>query len=238
MPKTPLHKWERDPLGGFGGVAARLTPIVSSRYGGHLTCESHDNLWCEHIESVIKNDVDAASIESLSMQSMHLDSEYIPVSVPLIPTYGIFAKVIVMPLVRPEYAAKVYLQSPPQTESEHVVTGDDCLIGMITEGEGRRVIRSLVVTAFWPVMQQKLRPCMSTLHNYERAAEHSLYPGDKSDRERLAMAWTTHWYSKCYPCFTDEGPGQKFDDDLIPDTEPTRSSWRGSYRPAGPKFKR
>lgn len=204
------------------GKSKIVTADVYEKNSGHLVCDTCASLWCGHIETVMHLAKDAPGIEEMTMRAMLNGHEYLPISVPLMPTEGIFARVIVMPLVRPNYVAKVYLQSPPNTTSKMIITGDDQLLGMITSGEGRKVIRSLLVEFLWPAMESKPTGCKSTLHNYERKAILDTFPGRRSAKDKLLMAWANMWYNKCYPCFQDEGAKVDFDPDLIPDVSEVR----------------
>lgn len=238
-----MAKVSFDPTGAkvSSGKSRMVTADVYEKHSGHLVCDTCTSLWCKHIETVMNQAKDAQGIEEMTMQAMHAGHEYLPFSIPLMPSEGIFAKVIVMPLVRPNYVAKVYLQSPPNTTSGMIIAGDDQLLGIITSGEGRRVIRSLTVEFLWPAMETRPTACVSTLHNYERKANVETFPGNHPAKDKLLMAWANLWYSKCYPCFRDEGAQVEFDSDLIPDAP--APPWRGDAprrrytSPASPRFK-
>jgi hypothetical protein len=194
---------------------------------GHLTCRVDNTLWCGHIEQVIKEHQDADAI-----QSVHGGSQF--VSVPLVPSQGVYAMVWLDRQEREHWLAKAYLQSPTKALPDRTATGDDMFIGFLSAGEGRAILRRMIIQEFSKDMYpEMLVTCESLYHSVNRR----LYMVEKvkaSLLDQLLEAWSMQWYKRCSLCFVEEQSNPpKWDDSLIPDAPVPRFP----TAPPRPRFK-
>lgn len=204
---------------------------------GILLCEEHNANWCAHIAEVITNRQDSAVIIS-RLPDIHF------IQVPVLPTEHIYARLWVDVLKREKFLAKVYIQSPDGAHPEKVCTGDDQFIAFFSEGEGMQALRACIWEFMEPILLSPVT-CESLNHNWEISVKaRELHESGR--RGQMMNSWAWKWYKKCHICYTAEGAGLSFDDDLIPDTGLRRGfprydpkdGWSVDIPPGRPRFKK
>lgn len=188
--------------------------MVMLRNSGHLVCMICSELWCPHIHEIVKDGTDAPFIRK------HIGKSAF-VSVPLVPTLSVHASVWLVPMPRDEFRAKAYLLSPGNALRECQATGDDIFLGFITSGEGRLVLRRMILAFFEADMGPDMEvPCLSMNHDWGRKAQIATMLRDDGVQRQLIEAWHIKWYKKCSVCFieTSNKPANPFAPDLIPGT--------------------
>lgn len=211
-----MNGWAPLLVNGEEGRAYSVAP----HSGGNLSCSGVNcraAVWCEHIQEVITSGHDAPSVWA---HGFSVDPWTPFVDVPVMPTQEIWAK------VRLDQASdsvlKVNLHAPPQRNPPD---GYSPFIGFISEGEGRAVIRQMLIGWFEPWYNQHSRdvPCGSIHHTPGRTMQ-VIRQGDANPVNKFINAWTLFFFQQCMICWKNQrrqihqapGAGQVFPPDLIP----------------------
>lgn len=176
---------------------------------GALECrECQDSIWCAHIEEVIKSNLDAETISDLDEQ----------IKVPIFPTAAMWANCLLDYIQKLE-SFKVYFIP------EHVRVDDiakrnyDGFIGFLGKGEGRGVIRSMILDWFKGTVDTEGMLCPMSSHGF---AAQVRWERDMQDPTKaFIQQWAVWSTSKCLGC---SGTAAAFDD-LIPDDDRAPSPW-------------
>lgn len=203
-------------------------PLVVAEDDGRLVCETHGSNWCGHIEKVVKEGLD---VESLWSMAGHTDEEddddyegINDIKVPLVPSEGLYAEVHLRAVYNKDkwigsYAADVIY---PMERDPDFGTIETQKMGLLNSGEGRLILREMVINWFYPELEVPSRPkCTSRLHTYteQYAVEKIDKEGSVRERSRkkLMNTWTMVFYGKCIFCFKrNPNPHEEWDDDLVP----------------------
>lgn len=170
---------------------------------GDVHCnQCTDEVWCVHVKRDFVNHADSALIWHKANNGEYLTS--LVLLVPMFPESGnIWVEVDLRfrdssaLLSVPIYSA--WISNPTISQST--------CIGYITPGEGRAVIRNLIIE----FMRASGNPgeCKSPAHNY---AAQMQWERDKRTSRAHAQIFSVWWFGKCLSCVK----GSVLDDDLIP----------------------
>ena len=196
-----------------GGEASTITadgfgrPVVVSTTNGALYCNEHQFGWCNHISGALERIDDAGAIET--DYKLYGTKRLI---VPMVPSQRIYARIGMEAFIR-SGIFRTWLEEPAIGDVAETVP-----LGYIGPGDGRLQLRQMIFQIILPEMSDQSwnYACHSMRHNLERAERIS---SDRKLSRALAAAhlWTLKFYKKCIICLSEEGPGVKFDADLLPE---------------------
>lgn len=181
--------------------------VVVSHSTGLLICRIDSSAWCRHVQDVMTGMYDSDSI--VRDFNTHRVQRIL---VPVFPSDDIFATVDLAPS-RVEDVMRAQLV-PPLDSTVHKVE-DVEFLGMLCKGEGRLQLRSLVIEVFKIEADELPANCDSPRHDRSRQRDMEM-EFRTSNRKAIPHVWCYRWYHKCAMCFKEEGPGIRFDPDLIP----------------------
>lgn len=198
----------------------RLSPPWDFDYNpnsGLITCRHvHDEpnqVWCEHMGPCVQAGADADAIWEPTGTVGTPDGEGVPVfedqmrlDIPMFPTVGLWASVTLTLIPRP--TMPMY-----SVEWDHPNGRDGLLIGHITRGEGRKVIRELMVEFMWAAPDREVE-CQAAHHGLAAQIEWSKCINDE---RRTREAWSVYIHDWCTYCRVNRGDNS----DLIPAAENT-----------------
>ncbi len=176
--------------------------IVVAKSNGHLLCENCGTYWCLHVEQVVKDGEDADPIWDAYPNTQRIE-------VPIIPTSNLWAPVLLM---QPTDAkAKMYkldYQFDLTTWSN---------MGFIHPGEGRSILRSMILEWFTGTQADDAKECESAGHGYHQTLK---YEADmKHPALKIAQQWSIWATGRCIGCTFQSSP------DLVPDAGANASPW-------------
>lgn len=188
-------------------------PQVIHSSTGDLYCRQDKTSWCSHIESVVLQGLDAPALwEQFESCGWDEDDEPWEMSVPVMPTEGIYLPVDIVP-IRHGVCGVMY-------------TGDGFLnranLTCIVPGEARRVMREVVIDWFTanaaPLEQE--RSCKSASHTYQSQLAYRQVLEKGSKKDLFVAAWDLVFRGKCPSCISQKNstePSTQWDSDLIPE---------------------
>lgn len=169
---------------------------------GILHCGKCDDQWCKHIEFVITEGKDAEEVwDGLTALSQR------PLLVPVFPSYGLMHSIR---LVEPEFV----LPYPAYKVKELNGTKS---YGMVTEGDGRSVIRMMLISDL--LANNNIDECNKKSHSFKQELVFKKNMADSTGR--LAECWSLLHLGGCVSCVVGLPDDASFDD-LVPDKE---SNW-------------
>lgn len=183
--------------------------LVEADDGVALKCLDHADSWCDHLEAAITEGADSVEIFS----EEHSEIAAFVCVVPIFPTYNIFDSVVLtwIPFAVPALQVS-RIESDPITESD---------FGILAEGDGRRVIREMLLNDFIAKVNNADLPIVCKSKSHKFAEEMQLAKNVQSDRMTLIERWCVAKIGKCLTCFT-RSTGEDFSD-LVPDKD--RANW-------------
>lgn len=200
--------------------------MVTPRPTGTLACSRCTPNWCEHIQRVVTDGLDATSVWDHVISNPTLPN----VTVPILPSKNLW---LTVQLLRPENpvgsitSAKVKISHPKpiprRPESEEV-------LGFIAEGEGRNVLRQMLLDWFEPLVPPDghvLSDGCKNLHHSPSTQYKLVNEVRGSQVNKFANAWTNYHFQKCIICHestriprqggrASASSAQQFPPDLIP----------------------
>jgi hypothetical protein len=179
--------------------------VVTPKSNGHLLCELCSTYWCLHVEDYVKTGDDADFIWSDYPNPQQLE-------VPIIPTSNLWATVL---LTKPENAkATMY-----RVEYFQTIAGDPEFIGFIHPGEGRAVMRSVLLDWFTGTKAFPSMDCTSRGHGFTQITR--LQKDMKNPGMKIAQQWSIWATGKCLGCTFSAANNS----DLVPDGDKKDSPW-------------
>lgn len=196
-----------------GKYRSRIDNAVVSGTSGYLFCRLHEMYWCGHVETVMKIGADSKPIfEDLT----YLNSSGYYIGVPILPSRGIFADVWL------EWwetdILRAFLASPVEasTNKSSGIAGE--FLGFVNPGEGRFVIRQMVLQVFaedYEGVDSPRGKCKDPRHGmFIQQKLERAFRGDIT--AKVAHGWYMRYFSKCLWCFEKFGPSNDFEPDLVP----------------------
>jgi hypothetical protein len=209
------HEEARTESGGceMAAVNARIyisletsNAMVSLLTDGSVTCQNHPKKnWCEHIQFLVENDLDSSSIFEPYL--------YHILQIPMMPSLGLWTKIRLDPV----NAITAY----SVTNLGFSGNRDDFL-GMIHPGEGRRVIRLMMLDWFKGHVDYENLICPSSKHSY--IAEMVFKSDARQGLTRwLPQVWSI-WEAGC--CLICSGILNEDFGDLVPEDGRPASPFR------------
>lgn len=168
--------------------------MVQTTVPGYLKCGVCSAIWCTHIRDIIQRGEDASSM----WEEFHSE-QWDLVSIPLVPTDSIHIVTILEPISEEiDYALSVSVHLPGDTPSKL-----SPFLGHINEGEGRSVIREMIIDWFEPEVEKPQEKCLS--HRHDRSRDYHLYKHLNGNyNKRYSNQWTLHFFRLCMKCYQDE----------------------------------
>lgn len=173
---------------------------------GLVECLEDGRVWCEHVQEATTTNKDAVFVWGEENEELRPTQK---VYVPIVPTANLWA------VCDLELNEKVHAYS---------VTFMSQFIGFIHRGEGRGVLRSMLVDWFLGFAgHDKTKSCPNPNHTF--AAQKMWERDFKLGGGRVfAQRWSVMTTDKCLGC---AGVSDGFDPDLIPDEDKKASPWNG-----------
>jgi hypothetical protein len=179
-------------------------------YSGLLMCSKHrETDWCQHIQIAVLDGDDAEIIWDPA------DDVGLPdfIMVPVVPSRKQWARVDFGDGLHESEAVKCYLR--PETVEIDVQPEELDFLGFLNRGEGRGVLRQMIIDNLQLLVAQKKPICNSTRHGYKA----ELLWGEDMKRtwtevEKIAQYWSVINTQQCLTCSTSHASSW---DDLIPD---------------------
>jgi hypothetical protein len=165
---------------------------VTDRSTGHLFCGECNLVWCKHIQEFIVENQDQRLIWNDPGYS------YWMIMIPYVPAADIWVPVEIDDELDKLGGRKVELLDPESTSATGVI------LGTISPGEGRAVIRDLLHNWFMlqvsdPDTGKPLKPfCNQGTHKFLEETKFRAHM--KDERFRWAELWSLHWYQACISC--------------------------------------
>lgn len=183
-----------------------MKPEILPKSNGHLLCEYHNTYWCIDIEDFVKSGADAELVW------MNYPDETM-IEVPIIPTSNLWASV----WLRKPDAAPVQMYRVGFQQEDNVET---VFMGFLHVGEGRSVMRNMILDWFSGTQDIENLVCQSRGHGYK---ENKRWEHDKKyPALYMAQLWSVWRTRNCLSCTFDAASNK----DLVPDAGPTASPWR------------
>ena len=186
--------------------------IISEEPSGYLKCNDCNDVWCQHLEDSIKHHEDSAVL----FHRVNQDSTR-TVQVPIYPTGNLWCEVQVEPSAIPG-ALTVWRGKQPLSDGPWV--------GFINPGDGRLVMRQMILDAFDAEVEANLHSntthpttkCPAMGHSYQR--EQYLRQNMLRDSTQLFELWCIQEHGACLACWSATTGWDKQDiSDLVPDDE-------------------
>lgn len=177
---------------------------ITENIAGFPICETCNEPWCEHIEDFIRHNADA------EFWWVPVPTNERLIMVPIVPTAALWVT------MRLEYKEKV---------AAYAVSFDDeafvHFLGFVHRGEGRYVLRSMMIDWFWGHVDTSTFKCDAFSHGYKREMmwQHAMQKRSTSFPQLFSL-WRT---KMCVACHNSTA-GDDWDD-LIPDVDPKVSPW-------------
>lgn len=202
-------------------VALMEVNIKPSR-NGHLECRDCGigTHWCEHIEWYVQEGLDQKDIWD-ETEDGTLSLTGVRLMVPIIPRLSQWADVGFGAEHHGNYKMELLLDSKVDIKTGEVPSE---FLGFFSPGEGRMVLRSMVLTWFAP-RDVEIKECQATTHDFQAQMSWERDHKKGRERERLAQHWSVFTKGFCLRCaaISDAIGG----DDLVPDGgRAGRSPWR------------
>jgi hypothetical protein len=175
----------------------RLTYDFMAMPNGHIACEvCSASLWCEHIEQMIKANGDAGVIfEDFTPGGV----EDLRIEVPMFPTSNLWQPVV----LTPHKKITAYFVDLDVDSASYE-------LGFLNPGEGRVVLRSMVLSWFAGMVETSTLQCKSKSHGFpaQKAWEQNM----KDEGARALSLFAVWQQGTCPHCLR-----QLNDPDLVPD---------------------
>lgn len=165
--------------------------MVNPRPTGALVCSKCQPSWCRHIQYVVEHGLDDRSVWD---HGFSLDPCLPNVSIPVMPSFSLWMSVKLTRVGDSTAVLKVYIHHPRPTEAEK-------LLGFIGEGEGRNILRQMVIEWFEPRLHGDPVACGNILHSVGRDVRQSEVVQDEAGK--FANAWTLYHFGECIVCWSE-----------------------------------
>ena len=153
---------------------------------GHIRCTTCDSLWCAHTEAQVVDHSDSVVIWNRSATTEPLVAE-MSLAIPMFPTVNLWTTVqLVLDLT---FAARYEVHW-------NRALGEFVQIGSINRGEGRRVIREMLVEHMYG---DRARPdqCEAGIH-FLKAEKN--WQASRFSPQRAAWDWCVYTTGMCLTC--------------------------------------
>jgi hypothetical protein len=198
---------EQDPLG--GSVTKNVTLLDNKE--GFLECKAHGatTFWCEHIKEVVMKELDRVSFvpDDVDIYDHH------GYQVPIFPEkLHLFGRVVLNGIVKNVHAVKVYFipEGMPDEMDEHY-------LGFLHSGEGRKVLRSMLLDFARAYTEQPDFQCRSSSHDFQAQMKWEQIMAQPPDSViRIATAFSLLNSQMCIACADPINADTDDNSDLIP----------------------
>lgn len=154
-------------------------------------------MWCTHIEGAVRDNADSEAIFDANEELGFLE-------IPMFPSLNLWARVRLALNVKLE-AYKVYMDwdGNPPTDSN--------FLGFLHHGEGRMVIRSMILNFFEGEVNLSSLACKSSAHKMRQEIDWQKSLNDPN--KRIPQLWSVYQNGACIACTMSAGEWA----DLVPD---------------------
>lgn len=153
---------------------------------GHIHCETCGNLnvpWCEHCEKLVRANGDAEAVWLENRPSIH------HIEVPMFPNLNMWRRTELVFVPRLD-AYKMTIATPNMTEPYTV-------LGFLHEGEGRMVMRSMILDWFVAFAPSDLM-CRASSHKFRQEMK---WQDDMKDHNKaIVQRWSVWSNGVCTGC--------------------------------------
>jgi hypothetical protein len=182
--------------------------VVAISDSGVLACDTCLGGWCDHIEFVVTENIDAGWIWFNNFNNLRQPQSGTNYIVPFVPTQGLWATISFGEKIRG--GTELYLVPDRSIDS-----GQDIgfFLGFTNPGEGRAVWRGMIHSHFeaWVADKSAVNEliCRQGVH---RLKSEIRWTGDmKSQEGRLAQYWSLYIHDTCLGCL-EQMTEDDFDD--------------------------
>lgn len=198
--------------------------VMEDAKSGFLRCgECGDTAdWCRHMEGSVRQREDAQSMWEIFDKELCSDlQEHFPhhtIFVPISPTNKLWAEVEVFRSAMIPSAMAMLLMG---SGTKAGVVAD---LGYLNRGDGRNVIRSIIVDWFQGKVEGSL-VCQAGAHGFSQ--EMQWQKNVKSPHMNLFENWSIYFNEQCLSCFQrNMTNANQWPDDLVPEEE--KKNWSSS----------
>lgn len=174
---------------------------------GTVMCGAHDQLtdWCEHLADNMISNGDQAIIWDI-MEGQEKPEKW-DLQIPVFPTNDLFETVTLNKLV--SYNTLRWI-----VEWDIDPLSPSVTLGLLNRGEGRNVVRRLMVEYMWSATDNQAPQCKASTHSLP---QENLYIREThpSSKHRAMNVWSVWREGMCIPCMVQTN--QLID--LVPDKE-------------------
>jgi hypothetical protein len=170
----------------------------------HITCLECDQVWCAHLANITRENLDTEFIWGEENAELVLRQS---IQVPIVPTMSMWAEVTLTLNDR----LKAYM-----------VEFDSVFIGFIHRGEGRGVLRSMMIDWFRGT-DFAAKECIQIGHSYKAQMvwQRDMQPNANEGR-KFSQQWSVFTTGRCLVC---NGEADDFSDLAPEDDKQSRSPW-------------
>lgn len=172
-------------------------------------------MWCEHIEKWVR-DMDDAPFIWMGFSDKSLASA--DVAVPIVPTADVWELASLRRLDPRKDSVEVWIKD----DGANTVVDKDIFIGFLNPGEGRFVLREMLLDWFIGTIQAQIekQKCSAPGHGYTQTVR---WNADMQEGGGVALVqqWTVWSTGRCLGCTFDPSSAAQF----VPDAGPTRNPW-------------
>lgn len=171
---------------------------------GHLACDNCEGKpWCEHIETLVRENADA----EILWQDEGEPYDALELEIPVFPTANLWGRVVLEKSQRISLAYRASFFIRPG------ITADGVFLGHIHGGEGRYVLRSMLLDYFQGAIDPRTLKCNAGVHTFKQEMK---WQSDMKDPNTAIMQYWSVWVNKtCIGCAIDASDWA----DLIPDAK-------------------
>lgn len=167
-----------------------VTAIVTQQDSGYLLCEEDGTYWCPHVEKACRDGVDLEwYFKDHFMPAGNADN--FQIMVPMIPTQNLWVEVDCVKVVLP---GDTWVLDCGAIELMDI---ND--LGMLSAGEGRLTLRSMILDQFWANIDTEHLACQATSHKYGQAMALKKHK-EEGGSNWTAELWAMYVEHKCLSC--------------------------------------
>lgn len=187
---------------------------------GHIKCEDDQKYWCEHVQGVIIQSLDAESL----WEEFTDNPAGIEIEVPMVPSSNLWARVTLQDAEQKYACRQVIWDSSVVPWLTGTLTGPSSrvdqpnFIGYLLPGEGRMVIRNMMFDWFKGLGEIGVT-CSSSSHGYKE--EREWIKAINNSVRKWGELWSVYTTGFCLDC----NPTGGWSDDLIPENDKKASVW-------------
>jgi len=211
----------------FEQIATVTGSVLTWQPNGHIKCETDQKYWCKHISIALKENLDAESLwnEFISDQ----DGLPFQIEIPVNPDKNLWATVILnnAKLAYPGMTVIYYEtgreRKSPILHTSLVGSESEHFVGYIHPGDGRMIVRTMLINWFKGNVPVKNLHCTSGSHKY---SQEMIWEADVADEsKKWFQYWCCYTTGHCISCASGQSSKTDWPEDLIPGDDKKVSVW-------------